>query len=138
MDKCLDLGLIDSQLFIKFIIPIFFGNLVDRFGLKRVAQELLYFEIGYLPRRLIAGRASQFPGPGTPFVSTMKSLYSLGLMVQRLSLSVEPKSQVPGAGVLRLRVPRMPVLAIFSLDSPNLYPLDFLWLYSTSVAMLYY
>lgn len=40
-------------------------NLFDDFGLNKVAHELLYFDIGYLPFSLIAGNDSYCPGPGT-------------------------------------------------------------------------
>lgn len=73
-------------------------NLLEFLGLKRVAQELLYFEIGYLPTGLTAGNDSQVPGPGISLlVNTMKLVLGRCLIVYLMSLSVEPKSYVPGA-----------------------------------------
>lgn len=67
-------------------------NLFDDFGLNKVAHELLYFDIGYLPFSLIAGNDSYYPGPGTLALEINELFYGFGLMVYLISLNVVPKS----------------------------------------------
>lgn len=63
---------------------------MDYFGLIRVAQELWYLDIGYLPFSLIAGKLSYFPGPGTFALETRDVLDGFGLIVYLISLKVDP------------------------------------------------